>query len=310
MPLVGRNGSNRVDVINTTGNPVNTQSVINGVVTPAPMGLGMEMRTRAGLYPEILKSARSVYNQTNNITTTERSFGIPSGAAQNIYTRLTGTTGSGLQISSSSLADNGTTATGALTIYIEGLYISGNDWIERGTYSTPTTLNGRTAVQIGTDVDWYRINKIWVLTTGSGSKNAGDLYISPLGQALSLGVPTGNTLQAVIAGYGNSSGGFFSVASNQRFEYCKGNFWMDPAKAIRVHETFFQDFNGSANTADMTEYEVGLYPSETVSFDYTAAAPYTTKTDISLTIKTTTGSADAATYYVEYLLVDATKVNN
>ena len=304
MPLAGRGGVNNVN------NTLKVEQVLNGVSTPAPMGLGMEMRTRAGLYPEILKSARSIYNQTDNITTTERSFGMPDNSSQDIYTRLTGTTGSGLQISSSSLADNGTSATGALTIYIEGLYISGNDWIERSTYSTPTTLNGRTAVQIGSDVDWYRINKIWVLTTGSGNKNAGDLYISPLGQSLSLGVPTGNILQAMIAGYGNSTGGFFSVASNQRFEYCKGNFWMDPTKAIRIHETFFQDFGGSANTADMSEYEVGLYPSETVSFDYTAAAPYTEKTDISLTIRTTNGTADAAVLYVEYLLSNATKVNN
>ena len=59
----------------------------------------------------------------------------------------------------------------------------------------------------------------------------------------------------------------------------------------------------------MTKYEVGIYPSQSVSYDYTGAAPYTEKTDICLNIFTTTGSADAATYYVEYMLVDASAVN-
>lgn len=295
---------------NATTAPVNTQSIINGAVSPAPMGLGLEARTRSGLYPELLYSARSVYNQTDNITTTERSLGMPAGSSDNIYHRLTGTTGSGIQISSSSALDTAA-STGALTIYVDGIKISnsGNTWTDISTFSTPTTLNGQTAVQIGTDTDWYRINKIWVLTSGTGDTNAGDLYISPLGQSLSSGVPTANTIRAVIAGYGNSSGGCFSVATGIRFEYTKGNFWIDPTKAIRIHEFFYQDFNGSGNTADMTKYEVGLYPSVSASYDYTGAAPYTEKSDICLNVFTTTGSASALTYYAEYILIDASKVN-
>ena len=296
--------------VGSVASPLPTESIVNGVATPAPMGLGLEARTRSGLYPEMAQSARSVYNQTDNITTTERSMGMPTGSAQDLYTRLTGTTGSAIQISSSSANDD-VAGTGALTIYIEGIQISnsGNTWTAISTFSSPTILTGQTAVQIGSDTNWYRINKIWVLSTGSGEVNDGDLYISTNGQALTAGVPDTNTIKAVIAGYSNSTGGVFSVASNMRFEYTKGNFWEDPSKSIRIHEFFYQDFAGSGNTADMTKYEVGIYPAISTSYDYTGAAPYTEKTDICLNVFTTTGTADALTYYVEYMLIDATKVS-
>ena len=120
------------------GTTLNSQSVINGVVTPAIMGLGLEARTRSGLYPEMAQSARSVYNQSNNITTTPRSIGMPTGSAQNEFSFLTGTTGSALQISSTSALD-AAASTGAITIYIEGLKISnsGNTWTESSTFSSP-----------------------------------------------------------------------------------------------------------------------------------------------------------------------------
>lgn len=272
------------------------------------MGLGLEARTRTKNFPQIVGIPRSIYYQTNNIITTKRSFGMPTNSGINTYSRITGTTGSGLQISSSSVNDI-SGGIGAITIYIDGIYIKDGEWYERSTYSTPTTLNGQNAVQIGTDTDWYRINKIWVLTTGSNNTNVGDLYISPLNQALNLGVPTANILQSVIAGYSNSTGGFFSIASNRRFLYTKGNFWVATNKEIRIEEFFYQDFNGSGNTADMTRYEVGQYVGASVSYDYTGAAPYTGKTDIGLNIYTTQASADAATYYVEYVLTDSLKEN-
>ncbi len=305
MPLVNRS------ITNSTSKPINTQSVINGQITPSFMGLGMDMRVRSGLYPEVQKSSRSVHNESNNITTTERSFGMPSGSSQDIYTRLSGITGSALQISSSNASDTGA-GTGALTIYIEGIVISdsGNTWTEVSTFSTPTTLNGQTAVQIGSRTDWYRINKIWVLSTGSGECNAGDLYISPNGQSLSSGVPDANVLQAMIVGYSVSSGGFFSVASDRTFQFVIGNFYIDESKQVVIHERFYQDFNGSGNTNDMTKYEVGEYFAKTLSMNYQGAAPYTEKSDIYLGVRTQTGSADNATYYVEYLPCIASKSSN
>ena len=82
---------------------------------------------------------------------------------------------------------------------------------------------------------------------------------------------------------------------------------MDESKAIVIHEFFFQDFSGGD---DLTKYEVGTYPSQSVSYNYGGAAAYTEKTDICLTIFTTTGSATHATYYVEYAETDSNKNNN
>jgi hypothetical protein len=290
------------------GGNVGVEQVIDGQVKPAQMGLGMELRTRARLYPEILGIPRSVYYQTNYINTTERSMGMPQSSGQDIYTRLTGTTGSALQISSSSASD-AVALGGAITIYIDGIYIDGDKWLNRSTFSTPTTLTGQTAVQIGVLDDWYRINKIWVLTTGVINSNIGDLYISPMGTALTLGVPDSDILSSVIAGYSNSSGGFFSVATNQRFNYTKGNFWVASGKEIRFREHFYQDFRGSANTADMTYYEVGLYVGASTGYDYESAAPYSALTDIGMNVLLDSGSAQtAATMYVEYCLNDAMEV--
>jgi hypothetical protein len=298
------------DIINDVTDPVLVGQVLDGQVKPAFMGIGLDMRVRSGLYPEISSSARSVHNQSNSITTTERSFGMPAGSGQDIYTRYSGTTGTILQISSSSSDDNGA-GIGARTIYIEGIKISGggNTWTESSTFSNPVTLTGNAAVQIDTNAQWYRINKIWCLTAGSNGNNVGDLYISPLGQGLSGGVPTGNILQAMIAGFGVSSGGYFSVASDRQFQFTFGNYWLDPTKQIIIHETFYQDFNGSGNTADMVKYEVGTYPSTTGHYSYEGAAPYTEKTDISLTVRTVNGTADNCVYYVEHVMMVASQTN-
>ena len=293
------------NIFNTNRTQKVTQEILKGVASTklAPMGLGMELRARPRNYPELASFPRSVQYQTDNLSTTERSIGMPSGSSQDIYDRITGTTGLGLQISSTSASDTGA-GTGARTIYIEGIFISGNDWFERGTFSSATTLNGTTAVQIGTETDWYRVNRVWVLTTGSNDKNVGDLYVSVNGQPLTAGIPNANMLAAVITGYNVSSGGYFSVASNRRFHYTKGNFWLDPTKSIRMHESFYQDFNGSSDTDDMSLYEVGIYAAVTTSYDYTGAASYTEKTDIQLTAFTTSGTVNAMTYYVEYVLTD------
>ena len=79
---------------------------------------------------------------------------------------------------------------------------------------------------------------------------------------------------------------------------------------MKMHEFFYQDLiNQSGDTADMQKYEVGMYDVVSTSYNYDAAAPYTEKTDIGLTIFTNSGIADTVTYYVEIALTDATKTN-
>ena len=191
----------------TTGGIVGITKVIEGTnVVLENMGLGLEIRTRGNHFPEIIRIG-SIYYQTNYVSSVERSVGMPENSGQDIYTRLFGATG--IQISSSSADDVGVTGIGARTVYCEGFSYDSGEWISRTTFSDPTTLTGQAPVQIGVSNDWYRINKIWVLSTGSSDANVGDLYISPIGQSTTNGVPDDNILQAVISGYNNSTGGFF-----------------------------------------------------------------------------------------------------
>jgi len=183
--------------------------------TLRPDSLGLLVRSRPNDYPEIIVT-KSVYMQTNNITTTERSIGMPIGSNDNFFVRLT--VAGRVQITSTSANDTAA-GTGAQTVYIEGLVKVNNAWIE----ATETfTMNGQTPV-VSTITNWWRVNKIWVNTSGTSEVNIGEIYVSPQGATTTAGVPAaGNTIAAMIAGYSNSTMGCFSVGSNRLFQYTKG----------------------------------------------------------------------------------------
>jgi len=292
-------GKTTVFVGNTTDDAVNvSRAAITDTTVLETMGLGLESRLRRANYPEIVRVG-SVYAQSNSITTTERSIGLPAGAPGNFFFHPT--VASAFQISSSSAADT-SAGTGARTCSITGLTNIAGVWTE---ITETLTMNGLTAVST-TSTDFWRVNKIWVDTSGSGNKNAGDIYICAVGQSITAGVPDANVIAAIILGYSNSTSGCYSVASGRGFQYTKGNFYIDQSKNMVIHERFRQDFSGGD---DLTEYEVGEYPVGSTSYDYTGAAPYTEKTDILLSCYTTTGSASRLTYYVEYVLTDASATN-
>ena len=169
------------------------------------------IRARTNLYDDIVV-IKSIYMQTNNITTTERSIGMPAGSNDDMFVWLT--TPSQLQITSTSANDTGA-GTGAQTVYIEGLSNVNGFW---GPISETLTMNGQTPVTT-TNTNWWRINKMWVNTSGSTQHNVGDIYMSPQGATTTAGVPAAtNTLAAMIATYANSTMGIFSVGSNQIFQ--------------------------------------------------------------------------------------------
>ncbi len=265
------------------------------------MGFNLETRVRQNNYPEIIERL-TFYTQTDNITTTERSIGMPSGSSDDIFTCLS--VSGQIQVSSSNVNDT-SAGTGAQTIFISGLKRTGgagNDWIR---HSETISMNGQTAVS-STSTVWWRINKIFVNTSGSGQTNAGDIYISPQGQALTAGVPNANTLYAMILGYSGSTCGLYSVATGENFQFNFGNFWIDPSKTITIHEFYFEDF---AKADNLTKYEVGLYPGADVSFDYSGYNPYVEESDIFLCCFTDTGTANALTYYVQATIIDKNKSN-
>lgn len=93
----------------------------------------------------------------------------PTGDTSDINQSVIFGTPAVVSVASTSDADNGGTATGALTVRIFGLDSSGN------AQTADETLNGQTAVT--TSETWSAITGIVVLTTGSGNKNAGVLWV-------------------------------------------------------------------------------------------------------------------------------------
>ena len=302
MPLVQRKGISEVRVNNTSSNPVSVSTpVFTDTTQLENMGLGLNHRLRQNNYEEIIRT-QTYYTQTDNVSTTERTIGMPSGSSDDILIRLT--TESQIQFSSTNANDT-SAGTGCRTIFIEGLTRitgAGGDWEQ---ITETVSMNGQTAVTT-TSTKWWRINKIFVNSSGSTGFNEGDIYCSPVSQALTSGVPDANTLSAMLLGYGVSTCGQFSTATGQNFQFLFGNFWVDPTKTITIHEFYFEDF---AKADNLSRYEIALYPGADASFDYRGYAPYSEESDVCLTCFTDAGTADKLTYYVQAIISDTTKTN-
>jgi hypothetical protein len=109
------------------------------------------------------------------------------------------TVASVLKISSSS-ADDTSAGTGARTVYIEG--VDG----DYNVVSETVTLNGQTAVN--TTNSYLYVNSFYVLTTGSGEANAGNINAGT--GTVTSGVPA--VLYDIIAtGYNNRTTGHYCV---------------------------------------------------------------------------------------------------
>lgn len=96
------------------------------------------------------------------------------------YSWITTTAGITIQVSSASTADD-LGSTGATTVTVEGL----DNNFDR--VSETFTLDGRTAVT-GSET-FYRVHRAYVTAAGSGDVNAGAIYVSDGGAALTNGVP-------------------------------------------------------------------------------------------------------------------------
>lgn len=128
--------------------------------------------TRMGtIEPFELQVARGQITMHSNFC----QFGINTNVAQSAETVWIGssvysfpTSASVIKVSSSSADDVATTGTGAWTVLIEGVDAN------YAAVSETITMNGQTAVN--TTNSYLRINKILVLTAGTGNSSAGTIY--------------------------------------------------------------------------------------------------------------------------------------
>ena len=205
---------------------------------------------------------------------------------------------SAIQVSSSSVED-GVSGTGALTITVAGLTKIGGVWAD---ISEVFTMNGQTAVT-SSSTDWWRINKVFVVTTGSFDKNVGDIYFSDGGQSLTGGIPDAGVRNAVLAEFGASTAGIYSVKTGHRFNYTRGNTYTTASstKPAIIHETGWFDYNDGGGK--LSHYNVGfLGTAGPVSYNFDGAAPYFQHSDLDLRVFTETGVLESMVLYYEVML--------
>lgn len=147
-----------------------------------------------GIYPGVVPIHKFGHNHA--VGTTFENLWNPGGVYVWRSTAI-------IMTASSDDANDTSAGTGARTIRIEGLL---DGWVED---TEDIVLNGLTPVN--TTKEWFRINRVYVLTAGETDAlagNKGTLYIGT--GTVTLGVPAVSYLEIDI-GYNQSSHGFFSV---------------------------------------------------------------------------------------------------
>ena len=252
----------------------------------APLGLGLESRTRTSLHniaPLSLFAA-------GTITTTKRTFGMPLGSAINIGNEPS----TGLILSVASTNANDTSAgTGAQQITIQGLDINWEPLTESG-----ILLNGQTPVS--TTNEFYRLNKIWVDDVGSNTKNFGDIYISDTSDTFIGGIPQNRVYIAMIAGENNSTYGTISFGAHKEAFLTTATLYTNatPNNPVIIQERYTGlNFTGG-NTEGRTSYSSGpLWFTGNVGYDFTGFGQYTEKTTINWIVSSSTGTNEGTFYY-------------
>lgn len=191
-------------------------------------------------------------------------------------------TAGSLQVSSSSTSDTAD-GTGARTVRVFGLDAN-FEQIEED-----FTLNGQTAV-VGTK-SFYRVNRAYVLTAGTGETNAGDIWVSIGGASLTSGVPADSDKQAVIdTGSAQTEQLIYTVPRDYVAHVSEALITPDGVKdtvvtfwARTLDDGVFR-IRGSANTV-----------SAPIQFDFTRDFP--AGTDIEVRAVTDASSAYVSAYY-------------
>jgi hypothetical protein len=137
----------------------------------------------AGHSDSVGTNLRTLYHETNTADLdTDAQYDTPST----------------IKVASTADADNGGTATGALTVRVHG--VNSSDALATEDF----TLNGQTESAAST-TSFKAVHKVEVLTVGSGGSNAGVIWVGTSGATFSSGVPdvklgaieTGTNLSAI-----------------------------------------------------------------------------------------------------------------
>lgn len=264
------------------------------IINKQVLGNGLEGRLRAkrGLIKG-LRGYRSIFVSTtenNPITTTQRTFGMPTSSLFNFVSYLTNATL--LKVSSTNINDIAG-GTGARQLIIYGL---NNNWDE---IEETILLNGQTGRN--TTKSFLRINLLLVVEVGSEKRNLGDIFITTSTDTLSLGVPQTQVLYAMNASFNsnnptNISGfGSYSVPRDYILWLVKGNYYLDAteSKPIYLKEDYIIPINGQR-----IQYTSGVlaFPSAH-SFNFDAGGAFEEKTDYNFKVNCSNNTVLGCVYY-------------
>ena len=233
-------------------------------ITQMGGGVGLDYKVNKNLKKFL--SNRSFFastNAANPITTTQRHFGMPASSSQNLNTFASGLVT--LSVASTSALDT-SAGTGARTMTIEGL-----DQNYKELPLETITLNGTTPVN--SIVQYFRINRLTVITAGSTQTNQGDIFIGDSADTFTAGIPDTRVYCAILAFESVSQYGTFSVPAGKRLHFIRGNYYIGATETrpVVLCERFIS--NGII-------YGVGdLTLSTSISISFDGAAGYDPKTD-------------------------------
>ncbi len=202
--------------------------------------------------------------------------GQPTGSAETV------------EVFSSDAADNGTGATGALTVRLFGLDANGAEQNDDVTLSGPT--------KVPTIKEWTRVFRVKVLTAGSGGQNAGTLTVRHTSTTANIFVvmPIGANRSQICA---------FTVPAGKT------------ALILDAYVTLVESA-GAAGEALLSlraresgaVYEsvirVGVDTSSPVPFNLKGGLVFPALTDIKVTAETVSANNSVVTAFLEYLLID------
>ena len=249
----------------------------------APLGVGLEYRTRRDIYPEYSQGSIVV---AGTFETIKKTVGTPI----NSVVKLAIFPPSADTINIASTSTNDTSAgTGARTILIRGLDANWEPLTET------ITLTGQAPVT--TTNNFYRINKLVVLTVGSLGFNEGDIYVSTNTETFSSGIPQNILYYALISKQNLSTFGHFTVKAHHTMQYLKGNVYTNAIESepILVKESIL---------VDGVEYPFGpSWYSTNISYNFDGAGASVEKEDIRFVGNTATGIREGSITY-EVSLVD------
>lgn len=207
--------------------------------------------------------------------------------AGGLYTHLTEPTV--LKISSGSTADT-SAGTGARTVYILGVNGDGSEVQET------VTLNGQTAVN--TTNTYTEIQRMVVMTVGSGGKNAGQIYAGT--GTVTTGVPA-NIYGHIAVGENQSLMGHYTIPTGYTGYIVKGQISSGtPTNGYVIGRLKVRDDAGVSRTGAIVTFYSG---SVDYDFDYPILIP--AGSCISATALTTKNDEQISCYF-QILLVKGT----